>query len=96
MTTVFGNKDVFIDIIIKPTDQVTQSIQDYDNFISKGLDLIANEPVFKDAISVLNLKGRPASFEALIVGGGRKNHSRRNHKTQATLNVTKEYNIRLV
>ena len=96
MTTVFGNKDVFIDIIIKPTTQITQSIQDYDNFISKGLVLIKEEPVFKDAISVLNLNGRPVSFASLIVGGGKKNHSRRNHKTQVEPNATKEYNIRLV
>jgi len=96
MTTVFGNKDVFIDIIIEPTAQVTKSIQDYDNFISKGLDLIASEKVFEEVIKGLDLNGTNKTLVPLIVGGGKKNHSRRNHKTQAEPNATKEYNIRLV
>jgi hypothetical protein len=96
MTTVFGNKDVFIDIIIEPTAQVTQSIQNYDNFISKGLDLIASEKVFGEVIKGLNLNGTNKTLVPLIVGGGKKNHSRRNHKTQVEPNATKEYNIRLV
>ena len=97
MTTVFGNKDVFIDIIIAPSPEVKQSITDYNNFIIKDLALIKDEPVFKKTIEGLNLDlPNPTRGTPLISGGGKKNHSRRNHKTQAEPIVTKEYNIRLV
>jgi hypothetical protein len=97
MTTVFGNKDVFIDIIIAPSPEVKQSITDYNNFIIKDLALIKDEPVFKQTIAGLNLDlPNPTLGTPLISGGGKKNHSRRNHKTQAEPIVTKEYNIRLV
>jgi hypothetical protein len=97
MTTVFGNKDVFIDIIIAPEPPVTQSITDYNVFINKDLALIKDEPVFKKTIAGLKLDlPNPTPGTPLIVGGGRKNHSRRNHKTQAEPIATKEYNIRLV
>jgi hypothetical protein len=97
MTTVFGNKDVFIDIIIAPSPEVKKSITDYNNFIIKALALIKDEPVFKKTIEGLNLDlPNPTRGTPLISGGGKKNHSRRNHKTQAEPIVTKEYNIRLV
>jgi hypothetical protein len=97
MTTVFGNKDVFIDIIIAPSPEVKKSITDYNNFIIKALALIKDEPVFKKTIAGLNLDlPNPTLGTPLISGGGKKNHSRRNHKTQAEPIVTKEYNIRLV
>lgn len=97
MTTVFGNKDVFIDIIIAPSPEVKKSITDYNNFIIKDLALIKDEPVFKKTIEGLNLDlPNPTRGTPLISGGGKKNHSRRNHKTQAEPIVTKEYNIRLV
>jgi hypothetical protein len=96
MTTVFGNKDVFIDIIIAPESPVAQSIIDYNVFIEKDIALITDEPVFKETIAKLNLGSTNPEFKSLISGGGKKNHSRRNHKTQAGSNATKEYNIRLV
>jgi hypothetical protein len=96
MTTVFGNKNIFIDIIINPTDQVIKSIKQYDDFISKDLLLISSEKVFHEVIKKLNLGNPNSTLVPLISGGGRKNHSRRNHKTQAEPIVTKEYNIRLV
>lgn len=95
MTTVFGNKNILIDIIINPLPEVTRSIEDYDTFIDKDIALISSEKVFQKAISVLNLKNVNPKFKALI-GGGRKNTSRRNDKTQVVPNATKEYNIRLV
>lgn len=95
MTTVFGNKNILIDIIINPLTEVTRSIEDYNTFIDKDIALISSEKVFQKAISVLNLKNVNSKFKALI-GGGRKNTSRRNDKTQVVPNATKEYNIRLV
>lgn len=95
MTTVFGNKNILIDIIINPLTEVTRSIEDYDTFIDKDIALISSEKVFQKAISVLNLKNVNPKFKALI-GGSRKNTSRRNDKTQVVPNATKEYNIRLV
>ena len=68
----------------------------YNNFINKDLALIKDEPVFKKEIDGLKLDIPNPEFKSLIVGGGKKNHSRRNHKTQVEPNATKEYNIRLV
>lgn len=96
MTTVFGNKNVFIDIIIEPLPEVVMSINEYNDFISKDLLLIGSEKVFQKAIKELKLNDVNSTLVPLIVGGGRKNHSRRNHKTGGEPIVRKEYNIRLV
>lgn len=98
MTTVFGNKNIFIDIIIAPSPEVIFSINEYNDFISKDILLIASEKVFQKVIKELKLDAKNTSLVPLM-GGSKKNHSRRNHKTETQHNVApvmKEYNIRLV
>ena len=102
MTTIFGNKNIFIDMVISP-DAVTNIME---NFIIKmNEDLITitdRNDIFGNFLSKTGVTGAGVTGAGLMRGGSRKNHSRRNIKHQVKEQVhhsepePKQYNIRLV